>query len=75
MGSDNYVLADGAFGGSVVVGGACGASGFVSAGGAGVGAGGGVSSCFTFFFALFALFFFLALGKILPHLQDIADSR
>lgn len=40
-------------------------SGFVSADGAEVEAGGGVASCFTFFFARFAPFFlFLALGKI-----------
>ena len=40
-------------------------SGFVSTDGAEVEAGGGVSSCFTFFFARFVPFFlFLALGKI-----------
>jgi hypothetical protein len=46
-------------------------TGFVSAGGGA--ARDGVSSCFTFFLALFALFF-LALGKISPHAEDIADS-
>jgi hypothetical protein len=48
-------------------------SSFVSAVGAGAGAGsGGVSSCFTFFFALL---FFLALGKIEAHAESIAHSR
>jgi hypothetical protein len=55
--------------GSVGVGGTGMVAGFVSAGG---GAGDGVSSCFTFFLALFL--FFLALGKISPHPEDIADS-
>jgi hypothetical protein len=69
------VVVDGA--GSVGAGGTGGASGFISAGGADVGAaGGGVSSRFTFFFARFALFFlFLGLGKILPHPETIADPR
>ena len=61
--------------GSVGVGGAGGASAFVSAGGVGA-AGDGVSSCFTFFFARFAVFFlFLALGIFALHLEGIADSR
>ena len=61
------VVVDGA--GSVGAGGTGGASGFVSGADAGVGAtGGGVSSCFTFFFARLARFFlFLDLGKVLPH--------
>ena len=71
--------------GSVVVGGAGsavagggdgGVSGFVSAGGAGVGSGGGASSfCLVFLFALLFFPFFLALGKIEPHSEDIANSR
>ena len=62
--------------GSVGVGGGGAVSGFVSAGGAGVGAGGGrVSSCFTFLFALLFFPFFLALDKIQPHAEGIADSR
>lgn len=66
------VVADGA--GSAGAGGTPGTSGLVSAGGADVGAaGGGISSCFTFFFALF--FLFLGLGKILPHLETVADPR
>jgi hypothetical protein len=60
--------------GSVEVGGD-GVSGFVSAGGSAVGIGGAVSSCFTFLFALLFLPFFLALGKIQPHAEGIADSR
>jgi hypothetical protein len=70
------VVVDGA--GSVGAGGAPGTSGLVSARGAVVGAAcGGVSSCFTFFFARFALFFLfvLDLGKIQPHLETIADPR
>jgi len=56
--------------GSVGVDGGAAVSGFVSASGACVGIGGGVSSCFTFFFALL---FFLFLGKIQPHAEDIVD--
>lgn len=73
--------ADGAFDGSAMVGGVGGASSFVSAGGAGVVAGGEVSSCFTFFLALFVLFFpfFFALGKVLSHLtldsEVLSDHR
>lgn len=65
------VVADGA--GSVGGAGTDGASGVVSAVGPGVGAG-GVSSGFTFFFALLFPFFF-ALGKILPHLEGTGDCR
>ncbi len=45
-------------------------SDLISAGG--VGAGGGVSSCFTSLFALLFFPFFLVLGKIQPHAEDIA---
>jgi len=63
--------------GSVGAGGTGRASDFVSAGRAGVGAaGGGVSSCFTFFFARLARFFlFLDLGKVLPHPETNAEHR
>jgi len=59
--------------GSVGVDGGAAVSGFVSASGACVGIGGGVSSCFTFFFALLFFLFFLVLGKIQPHAEDIVD--
>ncbi len=66
------MVLDGA--GSVGADGTGGGSGLVSAGGAGVGD--GVSSCFTFFFARFALFFlFFGLAKIPLHLETIADPR
>ena len=61
--------------GSAGVGGAGAFSDFVSASGAGVGAGGRVFSCFTFFFALLFFPSLLALDKIQPQAEGIADSR
>jgi hypothetical protein len=74
VGDAGSVVVGGA-GSTVVGGGDGGISGFVSAGGASVEAGGGVSSCFTFLFLLLFFPFFLALGKIQPHGEHVADSR